>query len=898
MKQLSEYRRKRHFSKTPEPAGPSTKHPSAAQPIFVVQKHAATRLHYDLRLELDGVLKSWAVPKGPSLNPEDKRLAVQVEDHPFDYRTFEGVIPKGQYGGGEVMVWDEGTYEVEGNLSAAAQLGRGELKFTLHGKKLAGSFVLVQLKNSKNKNEWLLIKHRDSFADSQWDADQHAKSVVSGRTLEERPAQEPQEIAGLPERRKSAMPQHIEPMLASLLEKPFSHAQWLFEVKWDGIRAIAYLDKNRFTLRSRSHRDITSEYPELKDLATHISASTAILDGEIVALDAEGRSNFQMLQNRSGSGTTGAPANAGFLAYYVFDLLFCDGYDLRKTPLLRRKELLRQRLRPGDRIRYSEHQLEKGKELLEAARQNGLEGVLGKKIDSAYRGGRSPLWVKLKIVNELRAVVVGWTAPRRTREYFGALVLGLYQGKQLRFIGSVGTGFDRAMQHSLYQQLKGFRKIASPFRPVPKLKESVEWVEPRLVARVKYANWTDGKHLRAPVFLSVAPDADPHDCAFSVEGPALPRDSATWTERQESRPAASVKSTNSKITQVENLEEQIRSGSSESLAISVDGKTLHLTHLNKMYFPESGIKKRELIAYYFAMAEYILPFLADRPLVLRRYPHGIAEKAFFQKEAPPSFPDWLGRATVHSEERGGDMPYVMANDRASLIYLTNLGCIDHNPWSSRAETQDTPDYVFFDLDPTPGTPFSTVLRVARSIRKILQAVRLDCFLKTSGATGFHIFIPLEPKYSYDQTRTFAEVVGRMVAEEIPKDLTFERTVSKRPQGRVLIDALQNARGKPLACAYSARAFPGAPVSTPVTPQELQHEIDPEQWTIKTVKDRLAERGNLWKDFWSRRQRLDQALELLERKLKTWRASDGQRAPKVSARPPGGSSRRNSKHRET
>jgi bifunctional non-homologous end joining protein LigD len=433
MKKLSEYRHKRHFDKTAEPSGSVAREAKAR---FVIQKHAATRLHYDLRLEVGGVLKSWAVPKGPSLNPGDKRLAVHVEDHPLEYRKFEGVIPKRQYGGGEVIVWDQGTYELEGHLNADAQLARGELKFILHGKKVRGSFVLVQLKNSKVKNEWLLIKHRDEYADPLWDAEKHSQSVVSGRTLEDvklgRPARAPLEankISSLPGARKGPMPRSVPLTLASLSEKPFSNPDWLFEVKWDGVRGIAYVANGEVSMRSRAGREISLEYPEVRDLANQLDATEAIVDGELVALDSAGRSNFQKLQNRAGVRNPSQQLLESIPAtYYAFDLLYCDGYDLRKAPLEQRKDLLKQILRPDNHIRYSEHEIEKGKELYEAARQQALEGIIGKKRDSAYVGQRTSLWVKFKIVNELDAVVCGWTAPRRSREFFGALVLGLYDG--------------------------------------------------------------------------------------------------------------------------------------------------------------------------------------------------------------------------------------------------------------------------------------------------------------------------------------------------------------------------------------------------------------------------------------------------------------------------------------
>ena len=923
MTKLAEYKRKRRFSETPEPEGSVGR--GGRVHVFVIQKHAATRLHYDLRLEVGGVMKSWAVPKGPSLNPGDKRLAVHVEDHPMEYNKFEGIIPKGQYGGGEVIIWDRGTYEVEGSLDAEAQLAKGDFKFTLHGEKLQGSFVLVHLKNSKGGKDWLLIKHRDEFVDTKWDAEGDDQSVVSGRTLEDVKlgrklgkartekvwqSNREEKVAGrrpggtavavarnsgrgavgprrdyslLAGARKAEMPRDVALTLASLREEPFSDPEWLFEVKWDGVRGLAFVADGKVSVKSRAGREILAEYPEVGDLAQQLNAREAIVDGEIVALDKEGRSNFQKLQNRSGVRTPSKTLlEAAPATYYAFDLLYCDGYDLRKVALEKRKEELKKILRPGGSVRFSEHEVEKGRELYEAARQQGLEGIIGKKRDSAYVGGRTALWLKFKIVNELDAVICGWTAPRRSREYFGALVLGLYDGKELKFIGAVGTGFDVTTQKAIYEELQELRQGRSAFRAPPKLKEEIEWVQPKLVARVKYGNWTEGDRLRAPVFLGLRRDGAAEDCTLQSEKnkekveagnesgagdvevteKAAKKKSRAYVANKKAAPAAR----SGERVVSKDVEKEIRGGSSEGLTVDVDGQLVRLTHLNKVYFPESGIRKRDLLAYYFRMGELMLPFLKDRPLVLRRYPNGIREKAFFQKEAPESIPEWLPRATVYSEERGREMPYIMANNLASILYLTNLGCIDHNPWSSRAETQDTPDYVFFDLDPTPGTPFATVLKIARTIYDILRSIQLSCFLKTSGASGFHIFVPLEPRYTYEQTRGFAELVGRIAAEELPGLITFERIVRKRPRGKVLMDALQNARGKPLATVYSVRAYPGAPVSTPVTIGELRRDFSQEQWNLNTIEKRLKAVGDLWKDFWSRRQSLAEALELLEQQL--------------------------------
>ena len=880
---LGEYRRKRDFKKTAEPRGAVQ---GSNDREFVVQKHAATRLHYDLRLELDGVLKSWAVPKGPSMNPADKRLAVQVEDHPFDYRTFEGSIPKGEYGGGEVIVWDNGTYAPEGTLTTKEQLARGELKFRLDGEKLRGSFVLVRTRRNQGKPEWLLIKHRDAFADPGWNAEAHPESVLTGRTLQDiangvpaRKSARKHKVASkdIPGAVKAPMPAKVPLTLAKLGERPFSDPSWLFEIKWDGVRTLAYVRDGKTKLESRSGRDVSLEFPEFSDLAKHLGASEAILDGEIVSLDEAGRSSFQTLQNRLGVQKPSAKLMQSVpVTYYLFDLVYWNGLDLRKTPLLKRKELLREIVRTDGRIRYSEHELARGEALYEAARENGLEGILAKQAESGYPGNRTSSWIKLKISKELDTVIAGWTAPRGSRKFFGALVLGLYEGKALRFIGSVGTGFDERLQKSIFEKLQALRAPRSPFEDVPTLKEEVTWIRPELVARVKYGNWTEESHLRVPVFLGLRNDRNPEDCTFASEMPAAVPDPDA--SKQDSRlPSApktnphpktqNARKSPTPISSNHDPGRELSQGKSETLDLEIDGRKLHFTHLNKLYFPAVGLRKRDLLAYYYRMAQYMVPFLEGRPMVLRRYPDGVGGKAFFQKEAPSFLPDWIETTTVYSDERRGDMQYILANDRPTVLYLTNLGCIDHNPWSSRAESQDSPDYVFFDLDPTPTTPFSTVLRIARSIHRILDEIRLKHFLKTSGASGFHIFVPLQPGYTYEQTRTFADIVGKMVGAELPELTTFERTVSKRRKGRVLIDALQNARGKPLATVYSARAEEHAGVSTPVLPEELEQQLEPQTWTITNIEARLEAVGDLWSAFWKSRQSLDTALDRLSTKLR-------------------------------
>jgi bifunctional non-homologous end joining protein LigD len=516
---LAEYRRKRKFEKTPEPAGATG--PRDKGQSFVVQKHDATRLHYDFRLEIGGVLVSWAVPKGPSLNPADKRLAMMTEDHPLEYGGFEGVIPEGNYGAGPVMVWDNGTFEPEGTMPTANQLARCELKFRLHGKKLRGSFVLVKTHRPTDKrgNEWLLIKHRDEFASPDWDIDRVDGSVLTGRNLHDielgvrTHASEPGKLEGA---RKAAMPSHVEPALATLSQQPFSGPDWLFELKWDGMRVLAWVRDGEVALYSRNARVVTSQFPELAALPGRVSVKQAILDGEVVVLDSQGKPDFGLMQQRM---NVAHPARALLgevpVTYYAFDILYCDGYDLRQVPLIERKDFLKQVLAPQEPVRYSGHILERGEDLFKLAREQGLEGVIGKRVRSAYAAGRSDSWVKLKTTSEVDAVIGGFTAPRGSREHFGALLVGLYEGAKFRFIGGVGTGFTRKSQDALWKTLEPLVVAKCPFRVPPATREQASWLKPELVARVKFAHWTRDRILRAPVYLGLRPDLNPKDCVFS-----------------------------------------------------------------------------------------------------------------------------------------------------------------------------------------------------------------------------------------------------------------------------------------------------------------------------------------------------------------------------------------------
>jgi bifunctional non-homologous end joining protein LigD len=861
--------------------------------------HLATRLHWDLRLEMDGVLKSWAVPKGPTLDPREKRLAVRTEDHPLEYLRFEEVIPDGQYGAGPMMVWDTGTFETPPDWPPERSLAQGELKFTLRGKKLRGSFVLVHMRSSGSRgkahkgNEWLLIKHRDEFANPKWKVEEHQVSVLSGRTLREiadglPPADGYRQLhaAELAGAREAPLPDKLLPMLAAQGEKPFSDRNWLFEIKWDGVRALTWIRNGKIEMRSRNGNSITAQYPELARLPMHFDAEEALLDGEIVVLEPDGRSSFERLQQRMHvSAPSVALLRTHPVAYYLFDLLYCDGFDLRDAPLGERKQLLKQLLAPGGPIRFSDHQVERGKELFALAQQTGLEGIIAKHAESAYVSKRSPAWLKLKVTREVDAVIGGWTAPRQSRRHFGALSLGLYEGSRLRYIGGVGSGFDDQKLEKIFALLQKIAVKKCPFTPVPVTPEPPSWVAPRFVARVRYGEWTQEKHLRHPVFLGLRSDLRPEEC--TTEGSAgvpgetdaaaqqkarrhkQPQNLNQCPDRREPLSIAAIAPplAGKVIAGEKDIEKELFTGTQENILIELDGKRQRLSNLNKIYFPESKISKRELLAYYYRIAPRILPFLQQRPMVLRRYPNGITGEAFFQKEAGEAAPDWMETTPVPSEHHGREVPYFLCNDRSALLYLTNLGCIDHNPWPSRRGRLEEPDYLFFDLDPTDDTGYDVVVAVAKAIDEKVSALGLRIFPKTSGASGFHLFLPLAPGYSYDQARTFAEIIARIVAAEIPQLITMERAVTRRPQGRVLIDFVQNAFGRPLASAWSARAHPGAPVSAPLFPEELKMGLDPAKFNIRTIPARLARKGDPWADFWAKPQRLENAMSKLAKSLK-------------------------------
>jgi bifunctional non-homologous end joining protein LigD len=865
---LEEYARKRKFSRTPEPApaqGDAGCSPAGPRPFFCVQRHDASRLHYDFRLELAGALKSWAIPKGPSLDPGVRHLAVRVEDHPLEYGSFEGNIPPGEYGGGSVMLWDRGTYELlDADVSAEEQLARGDFKFRLSGEKLRGDFAIVQMKNRGKGNEWLLIKKRDRFATPGWNAEDYAWSVLSRRSQEEIAQNLPAHESDCPAeklRRKTAassrakkkrfdpstlkgaraapLPEWFEPMSATLAVPPPAGDDWLFEVKWDGVRALCFLYEDELRIFSRSGRRTERQYPELSVLPHFVAARQAILDGEITVLDAQGVSRFELIQPRIANSDAAAVAHLARstpAVLFLFDLLYLDGYDLRNVALGDRRRALEAVLTPSPLIRLSEAFPGSGQELLDAARENDLEGIVAKHASSRYESRRSREWLKIKLVNEQEFLICGFTAGER--DPIGALVLGFHDDGQLVWAGNVGTGFTEQTLRDLRARLEPLISKRSPFAATSKTRargvtsSGVTWVRPDLVAMIKFSNWTAGKRLRAPVFLGLRDDVQPL---------AVHRESPT----------------------------SLLSGTANEASLTIDGHRLKFTNLNKVLFPADGYTKRDLLNYYDAVAHLILPHLKERPLSLKRYPNGIDAEYFFQKDMPANQGSWLRKVKIWSEhtesKHTGPTNYVFADDRASLLYLTNLACIDQNPWMSRIDSIDSPDFVLIDLDPYQ-CGYDKIVEAALLVRNVLDSIGLTGYPKTTGGDGMHIYIPLEPVYSYEDSRNFAELLARLAIAERPGLFTTPRSVAQRQPDRVYFDTQQNGKSKTIAAPYSARAYPHAPVSTPLEWSEVKQGLRPAQFTIRDAPQRFAHTGDLFAGVLKKTQTIEAALQRLEKLL--------------------------------
>lgn len=814
---LSEYKRKRHFDETSEPKGLVKKSGGPAL-RFVVQKHLASHLHYDFRLELDGVLKSWAVPKGPSLDPEVKRLAMMVEDHPYEYRTFEGTIPKGNYGAGDVIVWDDGTYGPTKLSDSSAgksssrrsaedelhrQLKKGHLSFTLQGKKLKGAFGLIRSPHMGD-NAWLLIKKDDTFASSR-DITKDIGSVLSDRRL-------PASGKGIVEINapKSALPRHVKPMLATLVDRPFDGDEWIFEVKWDGYRAVGSWDGQRAQLYSRNGKDFSERYGPVAEALRGLK-TPAVVDGEIVMLDQAGKSHFELLQNYQ----RGAK---GQLAYFIFDLIWYDGHDLRGLPLIERKEILEQ-LMSGDKsgiLHYSDHIKSAGKRFFQAADKQGLEGIMAKRASSTYKDGfRSKQWLKVKTHKRQEVVIGGFTEPRGSRKHIGALMIGVYEGDKLIYAGHVGGGIPTEQLQPLRKKLEALERQTSPFdgKP-PKPNAPVHWVTPKLLCEVTFTEWTDDGRMRHPVFAGLRSDKDPRQ--VTRELPA--------------------------VVQINNSD-KISSPKQPKTAKLPVADRIKFTHPDKIFFPDHGYTKGDLLDYYLNISDIMLPYIKDHPCNLLRQPNGIKGQAFFQKDMAGSVSDWVKTVSVYSESNKKDIHYFVCDGLEALAYMVQLGCIEINPWSSRLKTLHKPDWAVVDLDPE-GIGFDKVIEVARTVHEICQELDIPSYPKTSGKTGIHIFIPMGAKYNYEQVRQFSEIIVRLVYERLPDFTSLERDPKKR-QHKIYLDYLQNRESQTLAAPYSVRPTPEATVSTPLRWKEVNSHLKPTNFTIQNMPARLQKVGDLW-----------------------------------------------------
>ncbi len=829
---LSEYAKKRDFTKTSEPPPSELKAKTATHGgFFCVQRHDASRLHYDFRLEVGGVLVSWAVPKGPSLDPARKALAMKVEDHPFDYGIFEGNIPKGSYGGGSVMLWDKGSYEVIGEPAAEGQLERGDFKFELHGTKLTGAFAIVRMKRSAKGTEWLLIKKQDEAVVPGYDIEQFAWSVSTKRTQQEIAEDaNPLNVAELKGARKAAMPSSLEAMLASAVTKPPAGSHWLYEIKWDGVRALCRIKDGALQIQSRSGKRCEKQYPELADLPAHVNAETAWLDGEIGVLDENGRARFELIQPRIHANSNAAPklAETTPVTLFLFDVLYLDGYDLRAVPLEDRKRLLTSIVKPDNHIRISEVFNAEGQQMFDAARQMNLEGILAKDRRSSYEAGRSSCWLKLKVLNEDEFVITGFT--KGERDYFGALVLGFYKDGELRHAGQVGTGFDQKMMKAIYDRLRPLITKTCPLHPKPKIKEAVTWVRPEVVCQIRFLERTQDDMIRAPVFVAFRDDKPPEEVVreqaidVPAAGPALD------------------------LTGKEAL-------------VEVDGHSLKFTNLDKVFFPKDGWKKRDLLQFYDGVAEWLVPHLKRRPLSLKRYPNGIHSDFFFQKNAGNHFPKWLYLEPIVEHDPPKTNHYPVVNEKASLLYLVNLGCIDQNPLTSRVGNLDHPDWILLDLDPVDAS-YDKIVDAALLIRDILSELGLKGYPKTTGGDGMHIYVPLEPVYSFEQARNFAEILSHLAVDRDPNLFTTPRSVEKRKKGRVYFDYLQIGSGKTISAPYVVRAHDGAPVATPLAWKELVHGLKPNDFRIDNALERFRRIGDIFAPVLQGGQRLESALQHL------------------------------------
>jgi bifunctional non-homologous end joining protein LigD len=869
--ELDTYQRKRDFSRTAEPEGKLSESPSGR--LYLIQKHAARRLHYDLRLELGGVLKSWALPKGPSLDPEEKRLAVQVEDHPVEYGSFEGIIPAGEYGGGTVMLWDQGEWESIGDPEAG--LRKGHLSFRLHGKRLQGSWTLARLggKADPEEKNWLLIKKRDEMARVEGEYSttrEELSSIASGRSMEgiagaadsvwkegravsgeddkSRPEAAPAVIsiepAGLPGVRKAPMPKKVKPQLAIAVQEAPPGEQWLHEIKYDGYRLLCFIDRGNVRLLTRRGQDWTEKFSKAASAAASLPLTQAILDGEMVVLDEKGVSDFQALQNFLRN------RQKGELTYFLFDILHYEGYDLTRVPLAERKELLRRLLPPpeqGGTLRYSDHFTGRGEQVFQHACRFALEGIISKRAQSIYLQKRSSQWRKVKCLNRQEFVIGGFSDPGGGRSGLGALLLGYYETpRKLVFSGKVGTGFSEEVLRELRRRLEPLERASPPFVNPPAGAEArgVHWVRPELVAEVEFTSWTQDGRLRHPSYKGLREDKAATEIRLEeavedpdrLSAPAENEPASTGTSKRAARQAVPM----------------------------VAG--VRLSNPERILYPDQGVTKRALAEFYERIADFAVPHLAGRPLSLFRCPQGRHKECFFQKHFADGSPEHTRIVPIREKQEERD--YLVVDDLAGVISLVQLGVLEFHPWASREDRLEQPDRMVFDLDPDPGIAWEKVIEGAFAVRDLLGGLGLRSFLKTTGGKGLHVVVPLVRRSSWEEVKAFSRSVAERLVEQSPRKYVATMSKSKR-QGRIFIDHFRNSRGATAVAAYSTRARSGATVSTPLRWEELIPAIRPDHYTIENLPRRLARIGaDPWEGFFEVRQSLTRGMkEELESKTK-------------------------------
>lgn len=837
---LKKYNSKRDFSKTPEPKGTIAKAVKQPKQLYIIQKHAASHLHYDFRLEMDGVLKSWAVPKGPSLDPKVKRLAVHVEDHPLDYGSFEGIIPADEYGGGTVMLWDQGSWEMVPDKKKSYKLGN--FTFKLHGKKLKGIWKLIRLKN--DAKNWLLVKGNDEFARSEVDydiTDAKPNSVVSKKTMlqlakgankiwtsnKTKKAKKQNIILGLETGNKSDLPKLIHPELATLVTAaPKPEKDWLYEIKFDGYRILSFIKKNTISLITRKQQNWTNKFPKVVQAIKRLKLSNAILDGELVALNDENAMDFQALQNSIHHNT------AVTLIYNIFDIIYYDTQDLTQLPLLERKKILQQVLANNNSplILYSDSISGNGKHILQHACKLGLEGIIAKNIHSTYQQKRTKDWLKLKCHQRQEFVVGGFTKPQGKRDFFGSLLLGYYNSNQeLCYCGHVGTGFTQQSLKEVYTLLQKLISAKNPFKAkkIAGSLKNITWVKPTIIVEVEFFAWTSDKILRHPSYKGLRLDKKPQTVRI---------------EKAVTTPSKTKSIINKKSNAMKPI-------------INTDQLEYSFSHPDKIYYKEDKISKLDIAKFYYAIQDWILPYLINRPLSLVRCPQGYDHECFFQKHLEESLSE--GIHTIAIEEKETKANYAYITDIHGLISLVQIGVLELHIWGSKIKNVAKPDLIVFDLDPAPDVPWKNVIKSAHLIREELALLNLESFVKTTGGKGLHILIPIKPDHSWDTIKEFSKQFAETVEQKQPKQFVSNMAKAKRA-GKIFIDYLRNSRGATSVAAYSTRAKITVPVSTPLRWDELTTRTKSQHYTIHNLIKRLKK---LEADPWEGFLNLKQVLQL-------------------------------------